>query len=174
MKNIYKISAIVLISLTMVITSCKKDEQIIEGCTDSSAMNYLSNVTSDNGSCIYAYEIAQGTWYLTPDCQDIDITGIGEISLDTLLPESIIIQGNGGNSLSIDMNGAVIFGEIDASGSVTVAEQDITISSIPFPVTVKGDGEIKSVNLGSIDLTFSAELAGFSLFTSDCDIELTK
>ena len=62
MKNIYKISAILLVSLTVVITSCKKDEQIIEGCTDSSAMNYLSNATSNNGSCIYAYDIALGSW----------------------------------------------------------------------------------------------------------------
>ena len=51
MKYIYKILAILLVSLTMVITSCKKEEQIIEGCTDNSAMNFQSTATSNNGSC---------------------------------------------------------------------------------------------------------------------------
>ena len=102
MKNIYKISAILLVSLTMVITSCKKDEQIIEGCTDitatnyqslatsndgsciyapaiegctdSNAMNFLSIATSNDGSCIYAYDIAQGIWNITSECEDLTIT----------------------------------------------------------------------------------------------------
>jgi len=102
MKNIYKISAILLVSLTMVITSCKKDEQIIEGCTDITAtnyqslatsndgsciyapaiegctdinaMNFLSIATSNDGSCIYAYDIAQGIWNITSECEDLTIT----------------------------------------------------------------------------------------------------
>ena len=102
MKNIYKISAILLVSLTMVITSCKKDEQIIEGCTDitatnyqslatsndgsciyapaiegctdSNAMNFLSIATSNDGSCIYAYDIAQGIWNITSECEDLTIS----------------------------------------------------------------------------------------------------
>ena len=52
MKNIYKISAVLFVSLSIIVSSCKKDEMIIEGCTDSSAMNYLSNATSNDGSCI--------------------------------------------------------------------------------------------------------------------------
>jgi hypothetical protein len=102
MKNIYKISAILFVSLTMVITSCKKDEQIIEGCTDitatnyqslatsndgsciyapaiegctdSSAMNFLSIATSNDGSCIYAYDIAQGIWNISSACDDLIIS----------------------------------------------------------------------------------------------------
>jgi hypothetical protein len=102
MKNIYKISAILFVSLTIVITSCKKDEQIIEGCTDitatnyqslatsndgsciyapaiegctdSSAMNFLSIATSNDGSCIYAYDIAQGIWNISSACDDLIIS----------------------------------------------------------------------------------------------------
>ena len=108
MKNIYKISAVVLVSLSMIISSCKKDEQIIEGCTDStatnyqslatsndgsciyaitiegctdgSAMNYLSNATSNDGSCVFAYDIAQGIWNISSACDDliISILGLGD------------------------------------------------------------------------------------------------
>ena len=102
MQNIYKISAIVFLSLTMVITACKKDEQIIEGCTDItatnyqslatsndgsciyasaiegctdiSAMNFLSIATSNDGSCIYAYDIAQGIWNISSECEDLTIS----------------------------------------------------------------------------------------------------
>ena len=88
--------------LITLFTSCKKDEQIIEGCTDStatnyqslatsndgsciyaiaiegctdiSAMNYLPNATSDDGSCIFAYDIAQGIWNISSACDDLIIS----------------------------------------------------------------------------------------------------
>ena len=68
--------ALLSVQPSIICSSCKKDEQIIEGCTDSSAINYLSNATSNNGSCIYAYDIAQGTWSISPDCDEIDL-GLG-------------------------------------------------------------------------------------------------
>ena len=51
MINTYKTFAIILMSMMIVISSCKKE---VDGCTDSSAMNYLSDATSDDGSCIFS------------------------------------------------------------------------------------------------------------------------
>ena len=44
MKKILKLIPIILLSIVMVISSCKKE---IDGCTDSSAMNYSSDATSN-------------------------------------------------------------------------------------------------------------------------------
>jgi len=174
MKNFFKVATLLMAVILFTVSSCKKDEQIIEGCTDSSAMNYQSLATSDDGSCIYAYDVAQGVWNISPECDDIDIPGIGAFSLDTILPETIDVQGEGDNFLSIDINGAEVSAEINNSGNVTVPEQSITFSSLPVPATVSGNGKIESKNSGHITLNFSAELAGFPLFSSSCNITLTK
>ena len=55
MKNLFKLTTFIIAVVLFTVSSCKKEEQIIEGCTDSSAMNYLSNATSDDGSCEYAF-----------------------------------------------------------------------------------------------------------------------
>jgi hypothetical protein len=52
MKNIYKISAVLFIGLSLVVSSCKKEEADLLGCTDSTALNYNSLANTDNGSCI--------------------------------------------------------------------------------------------------------------------------
>ena len=52
MKNIYKISAILFLGLSLVVSSCKKEEAELLGCTDSTASNYNSLANTDNGSCI--------------------------------------------------------------------------------------------------------------------------
>ena len=181
MKNIYKIATIVLVSLTMVITSCKKDEQIIEGCTDSSAMNYLSNATSDNGSCIYAYVIAQGVWDISPDCEEYTIPVIGTtISLNDQLPESIDVQAGENNMLYIDINGTEVNGDIDNQGNLTVPEQTIQIDMGlgPMDIEISGSGVIDSDISGNLDLTYSFEIEaipGFPIAESlDCAITLSK
>jgi len=102
MKNIFKASAVLLMGLSIIVSSCKKDEQIIEGCTDitatnyqslatsndgsciyapavegctdSSAMNYQSLATNDDGTCIFAYDIAQGQWNIETACQELTIS----------------------------------------------------------------------------------------------------
>ena len=177
MKNIYKISAIVLFSFTMVISSCKKEEQIIEGCTDSSAMNYLSTATSNDGSCIFAYAIAQGSWNITPDCDDVDVLG-QTISLNEQMPETIDVQGNGDNSLYIDMNGSQVSGSIDNEGNIVVNEQTIQIDpglGFPLDVVVSGSGKIQSESLGYMDLSYSFEIPVVGGTQAiDCHLTLTK
>ena len=76
MKNIYKISSILLLTLTIVNSSCKKEEEIpvINGCTDANAMNYLSSANTSDGSCIFAYDIAQGFWDIVTTCEELNIS----------------------------------------------------------------------------------------------------
>ena len=206
--NYSKILIAFIVLAIFIISSCKKDELIIEGCTDTAAMNYQSLATSNDGSCeyciygcidinsfnydslatcddatcVYAYDIAQGTWNITPNCEDINLPIIGPISLDTILPESIDVQGAGNGSLFIDINGAQISGDIDNSGNITVAEQTVSIDlglGIPIPVQISGSGKIESENSGYMDLTFSGEIdliPGFPpvSFNSTCHITLSK
>ena len=146
MKKIFKISLVLFVGLSIIVSSCKKDEMIIEGCTDSSAMNYLSTATSNDGSCIFAYDIALGVWNINPDCEEIDILG-QTISLNDQLPESIDVQGTEEQTLFIDIAGAQVYGTIDNSGSITVAEQTASIDiglGIPIPVQIYGSGKIES------------------------------
>ena len=49
MKRIF----IIATTISLVFTACKKEEEIIEGCTDTGAVNYNTNATNDNGSCKY-------------------------------------------------------------------------------------------------------------------------
>ena len=91
MKNIFKVSTVLFVSLALVVSSCKKDGVLIEGCTDSSAMNYQSLATSNNGSCEFAYDVAQGQWNIETACQDLTISipvmGDFPVPLNDMFPD---------------------------------------------------------------------------------------
>ena len=52
MKNIFKILTLLFIGFSLVVSSCKKEDPDLLGCTDSTAFNYNSLANTDNGSCI--------------------------------------------------------------------------------------------------------------------------
>jgi hypothetical protein len=60
MKNTFKIPAILLLAVIMVISSCKKEDesplviQVLMGCTDSTAVNFNPLANTNDGSCISA------------------------------------------------------------------------------------------------------------------------
>ena len=180
MKQILKtFSIIFLSSIIMVISSCKKE---IDGCTDSSAMNYSADATTNDGSCIFAYDIAQGIWNILPDCEEYTIPIINQtLSLNDQLPESIEVQGAGDNStLYIDINGTQVNGVIDFQGNIIVPEQTIEIDMGfgPMDIDVEGSGLIDAENSGNMDLTYSFDIEaipGFPMSESlDCSILLTR
>jgi hypothetical protein len=213
MKNIYKISAVLLVSLSIIVSSCKKEDEVvtptvINGCTDNTMFNYDPTANTDDGTCIPVllgcldstasnfnalantddgsclppfYDIAQGTWSIDPDCDDVDILG-QTISLNEQMPETIDVQGNGDNSLFIDMNGSQVEGNIDNEGNILVNEQTISVdfSGIPIPVQVSGTGKIESENSGYMDLTYSGEIDIIPnmpipiSFSTTCHIVLSK
>ena len=185
MKNTYKLFSIVLLAVTVVISSCKKeDDSLIEnGCTDINAMNYSSSANTNDGSCLFAYDIAQGSWNITPDCEEYTIPIVGTtISLNDQLPETIDVQGAGNNLLYIEINGTQVDGQIDNSGDITVVKQTISIEVDGFgemPIDVEGTGNIASASSGNMDLTYTFEIEVGPLLPAiseslECSIELDR
>lgn len=176
MKNYPRILITIIISSLVLISSCKKEEEIIEGCTDSVAMNYNSNATSNDGSCQYAYDIAQGIWNISSDCDDLPIP-IPGLSLDDLLPESIEVEGAGNSTLFIDIDGAQVTGSIDNDGNIIASEQTVQIDiglGIPTDVQVSGNGKIESENTGYMDLTYSFDVPILGSQSTSCNIILSR
>ena len=165
----------------IVLFSCKEEEVIIGGCTDSVALNYSANANSNDGSCIYAYNIAQGIWNINPDCEEYTIPVIGTtISLNDQLPETIDVQGGGNNSLYIDLEGTQVSGDIDNYGNIIVPLQTISIDMGlgATDVDVEGNGIIFNESSGNMDLTYSFEVPvpviGNISQSLDCSITLSK
>ena len=145
---------------------------------DPNSMTYNSEAKKDDGSCVYAYDIAQGTWNITPDCEELSIPVIGTISLDDQLPESIVVQGAGDNSLFIVFNETQVSGDIDNMGNITVNPQTVQIDpglGFDLDVDIEGSGLINLDNTGEMNLTYSFEIpiVGGSESIS-CDIDLHK
>ena len=177
MKNFYSITIIFFIILTFI--SCKKEEDPILGCTDSSAMNYNSDATSNDGSCLIAYDIAQGLWNINPNCDDLNIPVLGDmISLNDALPESIEVDGSGGNIIFIEISENQVEGTIDNDGNVIVSSQDLQLDmggmGLDFPVSVSGSGLIIDANSGTMNLTFSFDIPLIGTQSSSCEIILEK
>ena len=154
MKRIYKITTITLLSVTMIISSCKKE---VDGCTDSSAMNYLSDATSDDGSCIYAHEIMVGTWNISAACN-------GSI-MSSILPATIeILAGETVGDLWIDLGTSGIFdGSISSSGIITIPSQEIIGLPLPIPglsPTISGSGTLDSESQCTVNLTVDIGILG--------------
>ena len=159
----------------MIISSCKKE---VDGCTDSSAMNYLSDATSNDGSCIFAYDIAQGVWYFDSECSNPPFPGI-----EDLLPSSVDVEGEGNNSLSLTIESSIgesvtVFSTIDNDGNVDVDEQVLfSIDTLGFqvPVLVSGNGTITSQDSGNLELNYSANAVGsIELFDFTCKVNLFR
>jgi len=177
MKNFYSITIIFFIILTFI--SCKKEEDPILGCTDSNAMNYNSDATSNDGSCLIAYDIAQGLWNINPNCDDLNIPVLGDmISLNDALPESIEVDGSGGNIIFIEISENQVEGTIDNDGNVIVSSQDLQLDmggmGLDFPVSVSGSGLIIDANSGTMNLTFSFDIPLIGTQSSSCEIILEK
>ena len=143
---------------------------------DPNSMTYNSEAKKDDGSCVYAYDIAQGTWNITPVCDEIDILG-QTLSLDDQLPESIEVQGAVDNSLFIDIDGTQVSGDIDNMGNITVNPQTVQIDpglGFPLDVEIEGDGNVSLDNTGNMSLKYSFEIPVVGSYSVDCSVELSK
>ena len=154
MKRIYKITTIALLSVTMIISSCKKE---VDGCTDSSAMNYLSDATSDDGSCIFSHQIMVNTWNISAACD-------GSI-MSSILPETIeILAGETVGDLQIDLGTAgVVDGSISSTGSIIIPSQEIIGLPLPIPglsPTISGSGTLDSESQCTVTLTVDIGILG--------------
>ena len=180
--NYSKILIAFIVLAIFIISSCKKDELIIEGCTDTAAMNYqslatsndgsciyalygctdisamnfLSIATSNDGSCIYAYDIAQGIWNITSECEDLTITipllGDFDVPLDDMFPETIEITGEGNGVVSLDINDNDVLADIANNGTVTIQDNQ-TIS-----FDTGGFDPTGSIGMVEVDITGSGTI----------------
>jgi hypothetical protein len=179
MKNIFKISAVLFIGFSLVFSSCKKE---IDGCTDSSAMNYSSDANSDDGSCVFAYDIAQGIWNISSACDDliisIPLVGDFPVPLNDMFPETIEITGEGVGVVSMDINGENVLADVSYDGTVTIQDgQKISLDTGDFGVVdvdITGSGKIETATNGdlTLNLAFEVPLAGTQ--SSSCEIAFTK
>ncbi len=145
---------------------------------DPAASNYNNLANTDDGSCIYPpnwTELATGTWNLDPNCEDISIPVIGDISLNDQMPSTIDVQSAGEGLLYIDFGGSQINGTVDDNGimSVNPTTISIDIGQGPIDIDVSGNGIIVSENLANMDFTFSGTILVLP-FSSDCAMVLTK
>ena len=181
MKNLFKVTTLIMAVVLITISSCKKEEQIIEGCTDNNAMNYFVSATSNDGSCIYAYDIALGTWNITSECEDLTITipllGNFDVPLADMFPDTIEITGEGDNVVSMDINGSDVLADIENDGTVTIQEgQQISFDTGVIgevDVVITGSGTIVSASNGDLTLNLAFEILG-SAQSSSCEIIFTK
>ena len=193
--------------LSLIFSSCTKEEEIVLGCTYSTATNYNPSATSDDGSCnysvngcidflamnfnpqanlndgscIYAYDLAIGIWNISPDCDEYTVPVIGTtISLNDQLPETIDVQGGGGDLLYILIGETQINGIIDNLGSITVTSQTVSFDMGfgPMDIDIEGNGLIVSSNSGNMDLIYSFDIEvvpGFPISESlNCSISLSR
>ena len=188
MKNIYKISAVLFVSLSIIVSSCKKEDEVvveptlINGCTDLTAMNYLSNANSDDGSCIFTYDIAQGIWNISSECDDLIISipfaGDFPVPLNDMFPESIEITGEGEGVVSMDINGENVLADVSYDGAVTIQDnQKISLDTGDFGVVdvdITGSGMIESASNGDLTLNLAFEIPLAGTQTSSCEIAFTK
>ena len=183
--NTFKNLEFILLVIFVVLFSCNKEEDatdpLVLGCTDEFAMNYMSSANTNDGSCVFAYDIAQGIWDIDPDCEEYTIPVIGTtISLNEQLPESIDVQGGGDNMLYIELGETSVDGVIDNTGNITVSKQTVSFDMGfgPMDIDVEGNGIIDTSNSGTMNLTYSFEIEtipGFPISESlECSIILSR
>jgi len=174
MTNIFKISIVFFIGLSIVLSSCKKE---VDGCTDSSAMNYSSDATSNDGSCIYAYDIALGTWNITSDCQALTILTF-EVPLNDFFPETIEITSDATNVVSMDINGNNVLADVSYDGTVTIQDgQKISFDTGVIGVVdvdITGSGKIETATNGDLTLNFAFEVPLSGTQSTSCEITFTR
>ena len=83
-------------------------------------------------------------------------------SLNDALPESIEVDGSGGNIIFIEISDNQVEGIIDNDGNVIVSSQSLQLDmggmGLDFPVSVSGSGSIIDANSGTMNLTFSFDI----------------
>ena len=166
MKNIFKISAVLFLVISLVVSSCKKEEVLIVGCTDSSAMNYLPDATSNDGSCVFAYELLVNTWNISSECDGSIMSGV--------LPETIeVLAGESEGDLMIDLGTSGVFeGSITSAGVIIIPSQEVTGLPIPIPgisPTINGNGTLDSESNCLVNLTVDLGILG----SETCVLTLT-
>ena len=157
MKQSVYFHSVLVLTLSLIFSSCSKEEEVILGCTYSTATNYNPSATSDDGSCNYSTDpvFVEGctdgnaiNFNVLANLDDggciyaYDIAlGVWHISpeceeidilgqvilLDDQLPDSIDVQGSNNQTLFIYISETQVSGTIDNSGNIIITEQTVSI-----------------------------------------------
>jgi hypothetical protein len=203
MRNIYKISAIVFVSITMIISSCKKEEDsaILAVTWNCDGQGNCSEIVTGNGTyaslsacqsnCVVVPIIsgctdANAMNYLASanTCQELTISiplvGDFPVPLNDMFPENIEITGEGAGVVSMDINGENILGDVSYDGTVTIQDgQQISIDSGielvgEVDVDITGTGKIQTSTNGDLTLNLAFEVPLAGTQSSSCDIIFTR
>ena len=74
MKNIFKISTVLFVGVSLLVSSCKKEEilpAVLLGCTDSTALNFNNLANTNDGNCEYEMFIDGCTDITAMNYQDL-------------------------------------------------------------------------------------------------------
>tara|TARA_B110000495_G_C22631352_1_gene375496 strand:- start:142 stop:618 length:477 start_codon:yes stop_codon:yes gene_type:complete len=157
MKNIFKISVVLFIGISLVVSSCKKEEVLIDGCTEVTAMNYQDLATNNDGSCWFSNEAMVNTWNISSVC-DGDLVG-------GVLPSTIEVSaGDNLGDLMIDLGTAGTFnGSISEAGIILIPSQSaLSVGAI------SGNGVLESETSATVNITINAVVV-----TETCVLTLT-
>jgi len=157
MKNIFKISVVLFIGISLVVSSCKKEEVLIDGCTEVTAMNYQDLATNNDGSCWFSHEAMVNTWNISSVC-DGDLVG-------GVLPSTIEVSaGDNLGDLMIDLGTAGTFnGSISEAGIILIPSQSALSVG-----TISGNGVLESETSATVTITINAIVV-----TDKCVLTLT-
>ena len=151
---------------------------------DPNSMTYNPDAKKDDGTCVYAYDIAQGIWNISSACDDLTISiplvGDFPVPLNDIFPPTIEITGEGNGIVALDVNGNDVMADVSNEGIVTIKDNQ-TISfdtGIPLigilDVNISGSGKIETAANGDFTLNLAFEVPLSGTQTSSCEITFTR
>ena len=188
MKKIFKISTVLFIGVSLVVSSCKKEETLpvaLLGCTDPTALNFNNLANTDDGNCEYEMLIDGCTDITAMNYQGLATNNDGscwfahEAMVNTwnissvcdgdlvggVLPSTIeVSSGVNKGDLMIDLGTAGTFnGTISEAGIISIPSQSALSVG-----TISGNGVLESETSASVNLTINAIVV-----TETCILTLT-
>ena len=169
MKNIFKISTVLFLGISLLVSSCKKEETlpvVLLGCTDSTALNFNNLANTDDGSCISPF-------YGCTDSTALNYNNLANVDDGTcidIVNGCTDITAMNYQDLATNNDGSCVFAYDIAQGIWNISSEcDDLIISIPlvgdfpvplndmFPETIEITGEGEGVV--SLDLNGDNVLA---------------
>ena len=146
MKSIIKYSIFVFV-LGFVVISCKKEPEVISGCTDPIGDNYNADATVDNSTCTYQKRFL-GEYAGEFDCAGAFMTvfTMADMSITELVTKdqvNLIIQTNIG---PLPVLGSLSKSQITVDATLSdlsIKPSDIIAGASEDPI--KADGTVKTV-----------------------------
>lgn len=163
-------SFFVFIVLSILMTSCKKEPEVISGCTDTLADNYNAQATEDNNSCTYVNRFVgsysgnfecEGLFAFLFSMQDVNITqptgDDSKVKIDVITPiQTLSVTGviNSPNTVTVEETIKDIL--VNPSDIVSGAEGDPVKTDLKIVTTMTISADNKTLT-GQIEGTLTTK-----------------